>query len=73
MKRLLILLVLVLGSCFLLGCKPPATLVESGYERNRRIRHISELQLKMLVEDWDYLWLYERNASTTQWRPWVGL
>ncbi len=70
MKRLLVLIVLLAG-CFLTsGC---ATLVENPQARKRRLSQITELQMKMLVEDWDYFWLYERNAGTTQWHPWVGL
>ena len=71
MRNLLILLVLVMVGSFLLsGC---ASLTESRAERSRRIDQITELQMKMLVDDWDYIWLYERSTSNTQWHTWVGI
>ncbi len=69
MKRLLIVFVLILGTFAMTGC----TVTETARERDRRIGEITDLQLRMLVEDWDYLWLYERNAATTQWDLWVGI
>ncbi len=69
MKRLLIVFVVILGTFAMTGC----TVTETRTERKRRISQINDLQLRMLVEDWDYLWLYERNAATTQWNPWVGI
>jgi hypothetical protein len=69
MKRLSILLVILLGSFFLSAC----TVVETASERRRRQVHISKLQMKMLVEDWDYFWLMERNTALTQWHPWIGI
>ena len=69
MKKILLLLVLFVGSAMLSGC----TLTETSEERSRRIGLINDLQLRMMVEDWDYLWLYERNTQTTQWHPWVGI
>lgn len=69
MKKLLIVLVLMLGTLGVTGC----TLVETRAARSRRIEQITDLQMRMLVEDWDYLWLYDQNQSTTQWNPWVGI
>ncbi len=81
MKHLLILLVLVVGSvCAGCSCGGASrseygcpTLVESRQERNTRIADICNLQARMLVEDWDYLWLAERNSYLTQWHPRVGI
>lgn len=69
MKTLLIVFVLILGTFSMTGC----TVTETRMERNRRISQINDLQLRMLVEDWDYLWLQDRNTATTQWNPWVGI
>ena len=70
MKNLTILVVIFLIAGFLVsGC----TLTETAAERRRRINQITELQMKMLVEDWDYFWLVERNTRTTQWHTWVGI
>jgi len=68
MKKLIIVLAFCMG-IFLAGCTP----TEDIPERHRRIAQITDLQLKMAVEDWDWLWLYERNAGTTQWHPWIGI
>ncbi len=69
MKKLLILLVLVLVGYVAAGC----TMTETAAQRRRRISQITDLQLRMLVEDWDYLWLYERNSGATPWHTWVGI
>ena len=72
MRRVVVLTILLAltASVVLSGC---STLVETPQARNRRYKQVTDLQMKMAVEDWDYLWLYERNASTTQWHPWVGI
>ena len=63
------MLIVVAAGFLLTGC----TVVESPDVRNRRAKEISDLQMRMMVEDWDYIWLYERNTGTTQWHPWVGI
>ena len=70
MKKLLIPLIFLVVSLIAAGC---STMTEPREERNRRLSQISDLQMKMLVEDWDYLWLYERNTGMTRWCPWVGI
>ncbi len=71
MKKLMMLLVIAIAGSFLFsGC---SGLSDSRAERSRRIKQITELQMKMLVDDWDYLWLYERNSRNTQWHTWVGI
>jgi len=70
-KAVLVGMLIVMAAGFLLtGC---ATVVESPDVRNRRTKEISDLQMRMMVEDWDYIWLYERNTGMTQWHPWVGI
>ncbi|RPI62219.1 MAG: hypothetical protein EHM48_04435 [Planctomycetaceae bacterium] len=68
MKSLLMIAVLAMGT-LLAGCD---TLIESSQERSRRINLQNNLQMKMIVEDWDYLWLQERNSRLTQWHPYLG-
>jgi hypothetical protein len=51
------------------GCTP----TETSAQRERRISQITDLQMRMAVEDWDYIWLYEKNSGCTQWHPWVGI
>jgi len=70
--RKLVFLVLVMAmvaSLFATGC----TVTESQETRNRRHKLINDLQLRMLVEDWDYFWLYEQNSALNRWHPWVGI
>ena len=70
MKNLMMLLVIVMAGSFLFsGCG----LTDSRAERSRRIEQITELQMKMLVDDWDYLWLYERNSRMSEWHYRVGI
>ena len=69
MKRLLVVL-LVLGSMVMGGC---ASVTQTPQERDRRILQLSNLQMKMLVEDWDYLWLVDHNTRTTPWHSRIGL
>jgi len=77
MKRLLVLTVLLaiaLGM-FMTGCssKQPLTVAETASEVKRRDARITNLQLRMLLEDWDYIWLYDRSAQTSRWHTWVGI
>ena len=69
MKKLLIMFVLILVGVSSTGC----TLTETSAERKIRIRQITKLELKMLVEDWDYLWLNDHSSGTTQWNTWTGM
>lgn len=69
MKKLALLLILCLVSV-MAGCC--STLTESAAERNTRYRDITQLNARMAVEDWDYLWLYERESMLTQWHPHAG-
>ena len=67
MKTFLLLLVLCLGA-FLAGCG----LVTSEEEHNQQIKGITDLQARQMVDDWDYIWLYERNSRMTYWHPRLG-
>ena len=67
MKNVLIVLVLLAGA-FLTGCG----LTDSLEERERRYSQITDLQLRMLVDDWDYVWLMDQNSNLTEFHPRVG-
>lgn len=62
MKRLLVLLVVLVGTC-LAGCG----LVDSHQERKRRYKTITQLQSRMIIDDWDYFWLADRPSYLTTW------
>jgi hypothetical protein len=67
-NRFLILLVFCGSLLSVSGCG----LVDSAQERQNRYAQITNLQFRMLVDDWDYFWLYDRNSQLTQWHPRVG-
>lgn len=67
MKKFLLVLV-VLAAAFFAGCTP----TETFQERNRRICEITDINLRMAVEDWDHIWLYDRSSQLSQWHPHVG-
>ena len=65
MNKIRIMLVL----CFALfvgglvaGC---SGMTDSYAERRRRFAQIHDIQKRQAVDDWDYLWLYERNSRLT--------
>jgi outer membrane lipoprotein-sorting protein len=68
MKKLLVLCLLVIGGMFMNGC----TVSETVSERHRRIAQITNLQMKMAVEDWDYIWLYDHNIRMNTWHTYIG-
>ena len=68
MKRFWILCVLLLSG-LLVGCRTPA---ESASERSLRISQIHTQQWRMIVDDWDYLWLEDRSTRLTPWHVDIG-
>lgn len=68
MKRILLTLTLLAGA-LLGGC----TMTETASERCRRIANINEIQARQLVEDHDYIWLYEKPTYLTPWHIDSGL
>ena len=67
MKKFFLLLVLMAGS-MVVGCTPTETVAE----RNHRINRVMEMDLREMNEDWDRIWLLERNEGDNQWNPHVG-
>ena len=70
MKTLLIILTL-LATTILAGCTGP--LAESRADRSRRIKQITEMERRLIVEDWDVIWLNDRPTYLTQWHPRLGM
>ena len=75
MNRAMILLVLVAVGLASLGCKSGdrLTVTETVGEVKRRDAQITNVQLRMLLEDWDYFWLYDRSSRMSPWHTQVGL
>lgn len=68
MKKILIVLMLLVGSS-LVGCVGAVRGVgETQQERSLRTRLIAKQQMRMLVDDWDYLWLVDKPSSLTAYR-----
>ena len=83
MRKLLIVLVLMMSG--LVGCSPSQEnrgdglsasgsegLVDSTAQRSRRIRYIETVNSRMLVDDWDTLWLNERSTRLTPHILYIG-
>ncbi len=68
-KALLLLAVMICLTSLMGGCDG---VVDSYNERMQRARHIDDIQTRMLVDDWDYLWLSERNSRLSEWNPRFG-
>ena len=73
MKKLLVILILC-SVMLMAGCSTSGypTLVDSAQERSFRIDQIYDFQTRMLVDDWDSIWLIEKNTMLTYWNPHVG-
>lgn len=67
MKTLLMLLVLA-SMALSSGCSMTRS-CDEGYRKNTAI---TEINMRGLVDDWEYLWLYDRSTMLTQWHPHVG-
>ena len=82
MRKLLIALVLMISG--LVGCCPKGAggdtigancsdgLVDSADQRCRRIRYIDTVQNRMLVDDWDMVWLNDRSTRLSHHFIYVG-
>ncbi|KPK84440.1 MAG: hypothetical protein AMJ81_05545 [Phycisphaerae bacterium SM23_33] len=56
-------LLILLAAAFLAGCG----MVDSYGEREQRYKNITDMQLRMAVDDWDYFWLAERPSYLSYW------
>ena len=81
MEKCFCLILLLLVSLAAVGCNEgdemiPSTagcgMVDDAQSRNLRVSAISNLQNRMLLDDWDELWFYDTNLKMTQWAVNVG-
>jgi len=63
------LILLILCVAFIIG---GCGLTDSTQQRHRRMLQITNLQSRMLMDDWDYVWLYDRNSWLTEYHPRIG-
>lgn len=68
MKKLAVMLTIVAAS-LLTGC---TGMVDSPRERYVRYKNINEMRQRMLVDDWDYLWLMEQNEELSPYHAKFG-
>jgi len=69
MSKLSIMLVLaLLVTVSLTGC----TMVETAEERRFRITQGWDLQRRMLIEDFDYIFLLHHHSTLSQWHARMG-
>jgi len=80
MKKLLLLLLLVgfsLGGCTMarntMDWAGPPTMAESSGARHRRIGRAWNVQMRQVVEDFDYLMLIDRPTYLSPWQVRDGL
>ena len=66
MKRCVILATLVATIVLAAGCGDGVAYTRR--ERQERNRRILDNDMKQLVDDWDMLWLNERESRRTKWR-----
>ena len=82
MKTLVFALVVCIVGSVLSGCTSCNTFgdnsalvsspVDNCPERTHRHSNIADLQTRMLVEDWDKLWLLDRSTKLTYWHAFYG-
>ena len=70
MKRALMVLT-ILAACLMQGCAMEST-VDSSHEVQHRFSQITDLQMRMLVEDINTFWLLERNTKLSYWQAHIG-
>ena len=87
MKKLCLLLALAIAAC-IIGCHQTSEeaktegyllratggngVVENDIERQRRIDAINNLSRRMMIDDWDAFWMYERTSRMTYYPVYVG-
>ena len=88
MRTLCILVVLALSGLLVgcqeagppQGAQGPNLLQATGHnglnasdaDRQRRIYNIETLQKRMLIDDWDAIWLRERSSKLTYYDAYIG-
>lgn len=56
---------LMIGLAFVMGCS--AGVVKSGPERVNSFRHSVDMDFRQIVDDWDTLWMVDRQYRLTPW------
>lgn len=56
---------ILIGLSFLAGCT--SGVVKSGPERVNSFKHSAAMDLHQLADDWDTLWMVDRQYRMTPW------
>ncbi len=64
----LMVIMLLASAIFITGC----SLTESMETKNRRLAIITNLNLRMIVDDFEAYWLYEKVSPLSEYHPRVG-
>lgn len=78
MKCWLLVAALFTGA-LLAGCGGPRAfptdrcpgVIDSSTDRVIRTSMIDDVQDRQIVDDWDYIWLYDHESRLTYWHPTV--
>jgi len=66
MRKSVLLGVLIGLSLVVAGCGPGV--VKTQAERRNTYRQAFNMDMRQLVDDWDTLWLVERQSRLTRWQ-----
>ena len=66
MRKGLCLIGLLVGTAFLYGCG--SGMVKSQDERLNTYRAVYDTDMRQLRDDWDALWLIDRQYRLTKWQ-----
>jgi len=67
MVRFLVILILC-AAILLPGC----TVTETTQQRHRRLAQVTDINSRMMVDDWDYVWLYDHSSTLSEWHTQIG-
>ncbi len=73
------LLLTILAATFLGGCDVNTPthnggrgMVDAPRDRQRRVAACNDYYSRQLMDDWDLLWLYDRNTNLSEWKIYIG-
>jgi hypothetical protein len=56
---------ILIGLSFLAGCT--SGVVKTGPERVNSFRHSADMDFRQIADDWDTLWMVDRQTRLTPW------
>lgn len=65
--RICVLFTVLIGLLVLVGCGSPGV-VKTWPERKNTYRQVYDMDMRQLMDDWDTLWLADRQYRLTHWQ-----